>query len=371
MRFAPMPGIRRQRDSAKINKLLHPQSIAIVGASAKGMNMGRIILNNVLNNGFAREKVYVVKEGTAEIDGCRCVASVADLPEKVDLFIIAVNAAATPGIIQQLLEHNRSESIIIIPGGMGETEDGKQIETRIKEMIMQMPDPPVLVGGNCLGIRSVPGHYDTFFIPPYKLEPGRQLTTATAFISQSGAFIITKMSKLGMDFHYAISTGNQIDLATSDYLHYFLQDPQVPLLAFYIEGFGYLDGLAFARYARQAIEQGKQIILYKAGKTSGGQCAAMGHTASIAGEYQVSKNTLRQLGIYWVESFADFEDSLKLFAAFHNRKVGGRRVCLVEQCRGLKRSEWPIIPNRPEDYKFQNWRQRPSLASPKSIDKDG
>lgn len=330
IRFSALPSLRRTPDLAKIRKLLHPESMAVVGASSKGMNMGRIILNNVIHNGFPKERLYVVKEGLETLDGCRCVPNVAQLPEKTDVFIIAVNASETPKIIQELLQCNRTQSIIIIPGGMGEKEgEGQKIEANIKAIIAGMPDAPILVGGNCLGIRSLPGKYDTFFIPEHKLPKSKPLPSKMAMISQSGAFIITKISKMNIDFEYAISTGNQIDLGTSDYLGYFSDDPNIPVLAFYIEGFGYLDGLAFVQYARQAMAKGKKIIAYKAGKTSQGQSAALGHTASIAGEYQVTRNLLKNAGVFLVDSFQEFEESIKLFSYLERKNVRGNRLGLI------------------------------------------
>lgn len=329
MRFGEIPQIRRKPNLEKINKLLKPKTIGIVGVSGKSMNMGRIILNNIISGGFPLENVFVIKDGFEEIDGCKCFPNVEKLPRRVDLFVDAVNAAQTPKIISDLITHELCHSIIIIPGGMGETETGADIEAEIKELIAKADDPPVMVGGNCLGIQSFPGKYDTFFIPQFKLPKGRRLPGNLTFVSQSGAFVITKMSKLGVNFHYAISTGNQIDLGTSDYLGYFLEDPDIKLLTFYVEGFGYLDGLEFAKYAKEAIKKGKQVIFYKAGKTSAGQNAAMGHTASIAGEYQLSKKILKNAGVYWIDSFSDFEDSLKLFSSFHDKKVTGKRIGLI------------------------------------------
>ncbi len=330
IRFTEMQSIRRKPNLQKIKKLLQPESLGIVGASSKAMNMGRIILNNIIQNGFAKEKICVIKDGIEILDGCRCVPEIAKMPEKVDTFIIAVNAAETPKIIHELLEYNRAESVIIIPGGMGEKEgEGQKIEANIKDIVAKMPDAPVLVGPNCLGIRSIPGKYDTFFIPEHKMPKGRPLPSKMAMVSQSGAFIITKLNKLDINFHYAISTGNQIDLGTSDYLGYFMENPDVNLLAFYVEGFGYLDGLAFAQYAKEAIAKGKKIIGYKAGKTTQGQSAALGHTASVAGEYQVSKNVLKDAGVFLVDTFQEFEDSIKLFSYLDSKKIQSNRIGLI------------------------------------------
>ncbi|HPY75198.1 MAG: acetate--CoA ligase family protein [Planctomycetes bacterium] len=325
-----MPAKRLEKPAQKIDCLLHPKTIGIVGVSSKSMNMGRIILNNLKKYGFSNEKIYVIKPNETMIDDCKCVDSISNLPEKVDMFIISVNAAETPKIIQELLETDKSNSVIIIPGGMGEKEgEGQKIEANIKEMIQTMTDPPVLVGGNCLGVRSVPGNYGTFFIPEYKLHAENGIASNIGFISQSGAFLITRMSKLGIDFQYAISSGNQIHLGVSDYLSYFADKSQVNTLAFYIEGFGYLDGMHFVENLKRANAHNKKVIVYKAGRTKEGQSAAMGHTASIAGEYQVCKNILKKYGAIWTDSFTEFEESIKLHRGLENKIIKGKNIGIV------------------------------------------
>jgi acyl-CoA synthetase (NDP forming) len=330
LRFKEMPQKRVEKPAWKIDHLLHPKTAGVVGVSAKSMNMGRIILNNLKKYGFAEDKIYVVKPNETKIDGCTCVESVSALPEKVDMFVISVNAAETPKIIEELIRTNKADSVIIIPGGMGEKEgEGQKIEANIKNMIRTMDNPPVLVGGNCLGIRSVPGHYSTFFIPEYKIHPQNGIAPNVAFISQSGAFLITRMSKLGLDFQYAISAGNQIDLSTADYLAYFADSKEVDTLVFYIEGFGYLDGMYFVEHLERALKNGKKVLVYKAGRTKEGQSAAMGHTASIAGEYDVCKNILKNHGVLWADSFTELEENVKMFHGLKNKVVTGNRIGAV------------------------------------------
>ncbi|HUU86002.1 MAG TPA: acetate--CoA ligase family protein, partial [Phycisphaerae bacterium] len=218
---APAPP---ERPIAKIDRLLHPRSIAVVGASAKGMNPGRVILRNLAECGFDRQRVSAVKEGIEELDGFRCVATVDDLPERVDLLVLAIAAGQLPELVDQIVRGRLAESVILIPGGMGETEGGKETERRVRRQIAEghatADGGAVFVGGNCLGIQSRPGRYDTFFIPSSKLpkrwdSPGQRV----ALVSQSGAYVITRMSNLGtLDPKYAVSLGNQTDLTVSDML---------------------------------------------------------------------------------------------------------------------------------------------------------
>ena len=117
------------RPWAEIGRLLHPASIAVIGVSEK-MNLGHIILNNILKMGFRREKVFVVKPGLDAIEGCRCVPDVASLPETVDLFVLTLGADMCYDIMAELTKREKARSVIIIAGGMGEKEGEPASRTR-------------------------------------------------------------------------------------------------------------------------------------------------------------------------------------------------------------------------------------------------
>ena len=155
-------------------------------------------------------------------------------------------------------------------------------------------------GGNCLGVRSRPGRYDTMFIPAHKL--GRRAAgpeAPLAIVSQSGAFAVSRETRLSqIRPRYSITVGNQMDLTVSDFLEYFLEDEKVKVLACYIEGFKPLDGERFVRLARAHRERGKRVIAFKAGKTPLGAKAAQSHTASLAGDYAVARCLMHEAGVH-------------------------------------------------------------------------
>lgn len=127
------------------------------------------------------------------------------------------------------------------------------------------------------------------FIPDAKLPKQRGAPKRNAvFVSQSGAFMITRLSKrLGLDPAYMISVGNKIDLTLGDVVRYLKDAADIDVIVVYAEGFKDLDGLAFSRAVRAAVIAGKDVIFYKAGRTSEGKAATSGHTASLAGDYMV------------------------------------------------------------------------------------
>ncbi len=324
------------RPYEKIKHLLEPQRIAILGVSQK-MNSGHIILNNTLRRGFPKENISVIKPGTQEIEGCRCVESVKKLPYTVDLLVLAVSAEQSAEVMKDVIESQKVRSVILIPGGIGEKEGTKGIEESIKSMLWEarqsQKPAPVVNGGNCLGILSRPGHYDTTFIPEYKiydLPRKSPQKVGLAVLSQSGAFMVSRMSQMkNLEPVYAVSIGNQIDLTLSDYLNYLKKHEDIHVFAVYCEGFTDGDGLEFAKAAREAVKAGKHIVVYKGGRTLEGRSATAGHTASVAGDYRVSRSVLEQAGVFVAKTLNEFQSLTKGLCFLTHKKIRGRRVALI------------------------------------------
>jgi acyl-CoA synthetase (NDP forming) len=128
-------------------------------------------------------------------------------------------------------------------------------------------------------------------------------------LSQSGAFMITRISQNPwLDPRYMLALGNQTDLTHGDMLGFFADRPEIDTIGVYIEGFKDGDGLDFARAVRKAVLNGKQVVVYKSGRTEAGAGGVMGHTASIAGDPILFDAVLRQAGAIVAEDFAAFDD---------------------------------------------------------------
>ena len=323
----------RPRLSAHLESLLHPHSIGIIGVSER-MNLGHLILNNILREGFPKERTYVVKPGCADIEGCRCVPKVSDLPETVDLFVLTLAADQSTGVMAELVAAEKARSVIIIAGGMGEKAGGAGIEEEIKRLLergrREKKLTPVVNGGNCMGIYSGPGHYDTTFIPVYKLASPGKKDPRLVYISQSGAFMASRMSKIPeVEPLYAVSLGNQIDLTASDYLDYFRTHGSASLYALYLEGFKPGDGLALARAAGEMVRGGKKVLVYKSGRSPEGRKATSSHTASVAGDYKVFRAVLEGAGVFVADTLAEFENAIRALPALAGKRARGNRVGLV------------------------------------------
>jgi acyl-CoA synthetase (NDP forming) len=335
VRFSPPKKPEAGRPIAKIKSLLKPKSIGLVGVSTSRVNFGRIILDNILANGFAKKDVVIIRPGLDEFQGIRCLPDLASLQEKLDLFVVAVGADQVPDMVEEVLARDAAESVILIPGGMGETADSRERAAQVVKSIGQAHETkdggPVFLGANSLGVLSHPGRFDTMFIPEEKVpkQRGRHPRNA-AFISQSGAFMMTRMSQRPeLDPAYLISIGNQNDLTLGDLISYLKDDPEIQVIGVYAEGFKDLDGLAFSQAVRDAVLAGKEVVFYKAGRTPEGKTATSGHTASLAGDYMVCESCVRQAGGIVAQSFTQFEDLFLLAQRAHGKKINGNRLAVL------------------------------------------
>jgi len=325
---------RPARPRENIARLLEPRSIAVVGVSTRRENFGRIILDNILDCGFPREHLYVIKGGEDSINGVACVEDLSHLPEPVDLLVIAASQGLAE-LMDDAVSSGKIQSIILVPGGLGETEGSETLQELLQRKIIasrgQAGGGVIVLGGNTLGIRSRCGRYDTFFTPQDKLDARRnEPTTRTALITQSGAFAITRMSNLeSINPSFAITIGNQIDLTVSDMLASVGERSDIDTIGVYMEGFCDGDGMEFVRALKKVVQGGKTVVFYKAGRTAPGRSATAGHTASIAGDYDVCQTAIAQAGAIVVDTFKEFEQVIELATLFHSRKVNGRRIGII------------------------------------------
>ncbi|MCX7800357.1 MAG: 2-oxoacid:acceptor oxidoreductase family protein [Fimbriimonadales bacterium] len=327
MRTAPSK--RADRPLEKVRRLVEPRRIAIVGVSSKSVNYGRIILRNLLRR-RSPEELLVVKRNEEQIDGVRCVPEIRDLPVPTDLLVVAAPGTSLPDIVEQCAEARNVEAGILISGGVGESEGSQELGAKLQEALRRCreADGPVFVGPNCMGIVSRIGRYDTFFIPEERL-PGTLdgESTGLGIVSQSGAFVVGRLSKLAhLRPVAAFSIGNQMDVTVSDAMAALIERPEVRTIAVYVEGFSNYDGVAFLRTVEAARRLGKSVILYKAGRTDAGQTAAAGHTASLAGDYDVCVAAAARSGALVAGTFDEFEMLMETAAFFDSLAVRGESV---------------------------------------------
>ncbi len=307
-----------------LKPLFEPRTMAVFGVSSSNY---RHPANEIFNKNLLRYpvRVYGINPRGGTINGQSIHKSIADVPEPVDLAVIAVRADLVLEVMVACIGAG-VRSAIVISGGF--TEVGRQdLQEEIVAVAKKAGFP--FIGPNCLGI-YVPSRVDTFFLPGERMVtpiPGN-----VSFVSQSGGILVDQMIKFtgeGVGFAKTISIGNKALLGELDMLDYLALDPATKVIAFYIEGFGENAGREFVLRAGRC---GKPVVVLKSGKSPGGSRAVSSHTAALAGDYASFSAVLSQYGI--VEAVNELElvsfcDSLSAYAEGADTKPVEGRVGIV------------------------------------------
>jgi len=317
----------------RIGRLLRPQTVAVVGVSERP-NPGHRVVRSLLAAGFPAARIRIVKPGPDELLGCACVPSIEALPEPVDLLVVSIAADEVPDLVERTLERGLAASLILLSGGLGETAGSAERVSRIRSALTRARagsgDGPVVNGGNCLGVRSVPGRLDTLFIPPHKLRFPSGPPDPVALISQSGAFAIARATwQPRLNPRELITVGNQLDLTVGDHVAFLAEDPALAVFGVYVEGFRPGDGERLLAATERITGSGRSVVLYLAGRTREGADAAASHTASIAGDRRIAVDLLRSAGALVADSLEEFDDLLMLATRLAGRAAAGHRLGAV------------------------------------------
>jgi acetyltransferase len=280
-----------------LDNLFRPKTLAVIGVSLTNEKHPANVIYNK-NNLRLQAKVFPVNDRGGIYQGEKVYASILEVPEKIDLAVIAARAEVVPKIMIDCIQAGVAGAVVI-SGGFAE-RGKKDLQDRLVAIAKEAEFP--FIGPNCLGVYSPP-YVDTFFIPSERIvrpEKGK-----VGLISQSGGILVDHMIKLageGIGLSKAVSIGNKALIRELALLDYFGDDPETNVIAFYIEGFGEREGREFVLRARRCP---KPVVVLKSGKTSLGVRAVSSHTASMAGDYEVFSAVLAQHGV--VEAKDQFE----------------------------------------------------------------
>ncbi len=299
-----------------LEKLFKPKSIAVVGISKKNpLSPGRIIL---LKNVFEMDvKVFGIYPGGGEIEGIRLYNRLDELPEIPDLLVIALEPNATLEYVQDCAELGIPSSVII-GGGFAEIGGkGKKRQEKLQKIAFE--NDIALLGPNCLGVYAPP-RVDTIFLPTERIT--RPKKGSVALISQSGGVLVDmffeKFHERNIGVSTAVSIGNRAVVDEVMLLEYFSQvDQETSNIAFYLEGFKEGKSRDFLQLAKESEDT---VIVYYGGKTREGKVATQSHTASLAGNYNIIYNALRQHLIIQPHSETELLTSLKVYDVLSQRR---------------------------------------------------
>jgi acyl-CoA synthetase (NDP forming) len=313
------------------DSFLNPRRIALAGVSAKAGSVGGLILENLRQSSLPENGLLVVKPGVDTFEGISCVPDAgALLHEPVDILIIALPAHQCVPRIEELCAQGGGAAVVyIVAGGIGDGADRGGYGERLSELIESLRQAgewcPAIVGPNGLGMLLSPLKLNSLFIPQSKLNVELAPDSYVALISQSGAFLITRLSRhSNLHLKYGFSIGNQLDMKLSDFMALVARDKSVRVLGIYVEGFVGGDACAVAKLVEEFRAENRHVIIYKGGRSQLGKSAAASHTGAMTGDYHVQKRLLHKAGAVITESFNQFNAVLKWMAAYPDLRELGK-----------------------------------------------
>ena len=288
-----------------LDKIFHPKSIAVVGASQRTGSIGYALMRNLIQGGYPG-KVYPINPRHKTIWEIEAFPSLLELESPVDLVIMATPIASAPQIVKECKKAGVGGVVIISAGGKETGKKGRELESAIKN---EAKDSGIrIIGPNCLGIVCSQAKLNASFASHMPL-PGKM-----AFISQSGAICTSVLDlsiKEKIGFSYFVSLGSMLDVDFGDVIDYLGGDYQVNSIIMYIES---LSRFRNFMSAARAVSRVKPIIAVKAGRTRAGAKAAATHTGSLAGEDAVYDAAFERAGIVRVKTFEELFDCAELLA---------------------------------------------------------
>ena len=323
-----------------IASFFEPRSIAVAGVSSDPNKLGSIIFTNMIENrkkGILKVPVYALNPARDRIGDQPCYPSIGALPEIPELLIVAVPQTQTLALIKAAARAG-VEAAVMITGGYAEIGKG-DVEKEIGEVAAK--HGMRILGPNTIGLVDTWSGVDSLFLRLTKALPDgsqvvsmlRPIQGEIAIITQSGHLgevVAEELAASGVGVRAIVGTGNQLDVSVEDVIEYFAEDRHTRVISVYLEGVR--DGRQFMEAATRAVKR-KPIVVYKVGKTSVGARAALTHTASLVGDYEVYQAALRQSGAieaHSLQELVDFSVSLLMLPP-----TKGRRLAIVTNAGGV------------------------------------
>jgi acetyltransferase len=305
----------------RLDRLLAPHSLAVVGASPRETSVGRHVVANILAAGFPGA-VHVVNPNYAAIEGIETVKSLDAITGPIDVAVIAVPPAAVPETVAAAGAKGAAAAIIITAGlghGAGSLAEAADHAARATGLR--------LVGPNCIGALVPPAHFNASFAPRMPVKGD------LAVISQSGAIVagmIEWAARRAIGFSAVFSVGDQLDVDFGDLLDLFAADSGTRAILLYVESIK--NARKFMSAARVAARS-KPVIVLKAGRHSQGAKAAATHTGALAGSDAVYDAAFRRAGLLRVLDLDELFDTTETLGRL--KPFPGRRLAILTNGGGI------------------------------------
>ena len=328
----PAPRYRPSQDEIvrAMNRIMKPDAVAVIGASAEAGKIGNSVMKNLINGGY-QGKLYPIHPKADEIMGHKAYASVKDVPGDIDVAVFAIPAKFVAQALTEVGE-KKIPGAVLIPSGFAETgnvEGQNEIQAIGRKYNVR------LMGPNIYGFYYTWKNLCATFCTPYDFKGH------TALSSQSGGIgmaIIGFSRSAKMGVSAIVGLGNKSDLDEDDLLTFFEQDENTNVIAMHCEDLK--DGRSFAEVAKR-VSKKKPVVMLKAGRTSLGARAASSHTGALAGNDRIYDDVLRQSGVIRAPGLRDMLEYARAIPVLATPKgenvviitgAGGSGVLLSDAC---------------------------------------
>jgi acetyl coenzyme A synthetase (ADP forming)-like protein len=320
----------REEIVGQMNRIMRPDSVAVIGASAEDGKIGNSVMKNLINGGYGG-RIYPIHPKLPEILGLKAYKSVAEVPGEIDVAVFAIPAKLVAGALIECGE-KKIPGAVLIPSGFAETgnvEGQKEIQEIGRRYGIR------LMGPNIYGYYYTPKNLCATFCTPYDYKGKAALSSQSGGI---GMAIIGFSRSAKMGVSAIVGLGNKSDLDEDDLLTFFEQDDATEVIAMHCEDLK--DGRSFAEVARR-VSKKKPVIVLKAGRTSAGARAASSHTGALAGNDRIYDDVLRQSGVIRAPGLRDLLDYARALQKLPTPKgenvviitgAGGSGVLLSDAC---------------------------------------
>ncbi|WP_026413057.1 bifunctional GNAT family N-acetyltransferase/acetate--CoA ligase family protein [Actinomadura oligospora] len=309
----------RGADVASLMPLFRPRAVAVIGVSRRPGTVGAALLRGIRAGGFTGplHAVNPHADGT-HLYGVPCVGALSDLPEPVDLAVVAVPADAVTGVAAECGAAG-VRAIVAITSGLSGPQ-GSELLAICREHGMR------LVGPNCLGVADTGGALDATFA-------ARRPAGGTAGVAvQSGGVgiaLIDHLSRLRIGVSSFASLGDKYDVSANDMLMWWESDQTTRLGLLHVESFG--NPRKFARTARRVAAR-MPLLTVLAGRSAPGTRAAASHTAAAATPEATRRALFEQAGIVATDDLGELVDAAAMLAT--QTPPAGPRVAVVSNAGG-------------------------------------
>jgi acetyl coenzyme A synthetase (ADP forming)-like protein len=329
------PKAQRYRPSqreilASMNRIMKPDAVAVIGASAEDGKIGNSVMKNLINGGY-QGKIYPIHPKADEIMGRKAFKSVKDVPGEIDIAVFAIPAKFVAAALVECGEKKISGAILI-PSGFAETGN---VEGQLEIQEIGRKYNIRLMGPNIYGFYYTWKNLCATFCTAYDYKGHAALSSQSGGI---GMAIIGFSRSAKMGVSAIVGLGNKSDLDEDDLLTFFEQDDNTHIIAQHCEDLK--DGRSFAEVAKRVTKK-KPVVVLKAGRTSAGAKAASSHTGALAGNDKIYDDVLRQSGVIRANSLRDMLDFARGLPKLPTPKgenvviitgAGGSGVLLSDAC---------------------------------------